>query len=112
MDNIESYYKQLLRKQQEYEELKKYKDIVENLAGKQIILTNKDKMPELYENAKDLKLDRYKQALENIKKISTHCKSQDICTLCQYADKCKDKNEYTVYDSNNLILNIINEVKD
>lgn len=68
-DSPNCYYKQLQRKEQECEELKKYKDVVNKLAGMQIILTNKDKMPELYENAKDLKLDCYKQTLEKIEEF-------------------------------------------
>lgn len=50
----------------ENEEMKEYKAVVDELADKQIILTNKDKMPELYENGKDLALNRYRTALEEI----------------------------------------------
>lgn len=63
--------------EQECEELKEYKAVVDELAGKQIILTNKDKMPKLYENAKDLKLNRYRKALEEIEQhFECRC---DIC---------------------------------
>ena len=123
------YYKQLQRKEQECEEykaqakkyladyfeenkkckeLKKYKDVVNKLAGLQIILTNKDKMPELYENAKDLKIDSYKQALEKIEEIA-----KDInLTIMGGEDSPKDEwvNLYTTTCAK--ILTIINEVKE
>lgn len=60
----------------ENEELKEYKAVVDELAGKQIILTNKDKMPKLYENAKDLKLNRYRKALEEIEEIALRQKAR------------------------------------
>ncbi len=56
--NPECYYKQLQTLKAENEELRKYKDVVDKLAGMQIILTNKEKMPILYENAKDLRTRR------------------------------------------------------
>lgn len=61
----------------ENEELKEYKAVVDELAGKQIILTNKDKMPKLYENAKDLKLNRYRKALEEIERIATTFRARE-----------------------------------
>ena len=67
--NNNCHFKQLARKTQECKLLKKYKDIVDRLSDKQIILTNKDKMPELYENIKDLKLECYRKALEEIENI-------------------------------------------
>ncbi len=41
--NPECYYKQLQTLKAENEELRKYKDVVDKLAGMQIILTNKEK---------------------------------------------------------------------
>ncbi len=49
-------------------DLKQYKPVVNNLAGKQVIITDKNKMPELYENAKDLKLEKSNEA-ERLKKF-------------------------------------------
>lgn len=63
---------------EENEELKEYKAVVDELAGKQIILTNKDKMPELYENAKDLKLNSYLKALEEIERICVYLQERPI----------------------------------
>lgn len=63
---IDFLQQKLSVKEYECEELKKYKDVVDQLAGKQIILTNKDKMPEFYENIKDLKLECYRRVLEEI----------------------------------------------
>lgn len=99
-DGHNCYYKQLQHKSQECEELKKYKDVVNKLAGMQIILTNKDKMPELYENAKDLRIDRYKQALDKIEKILTN-------TYCLTNFTCKETAEMA-----KKLLTILNEVKD
>ena len=85
------YYKQLQRKEQECEEykaqtkkyladyyeenkkceeLKKYKKAVDKLAGMQVILTNEEKMPMLYENTKDLKLKQLSKILTDIKEIA------------------------------------------
>lgn len=70
----------LEEKTQECAELKKYKHVVDKLAGKQVFMTNKDKMPELYNNAKDLKLDCYHNAMEKIEKY----------TRKQFCDNCED----------------------
>lgn len=115
-DNPDCSYKQLKRKEQECKllkatlkdknfvavmeeneklkqecvELKKYKDVVNKLAGLQIILTNKDKMPELYENAKDLKIDSYKQALEKIEKIALrYVEAQGRCEILEIINEVK-----------------------
>lgn len=81
-DRIYVEYEKLYAK---CEELKKYKDVVNNLAGMQIILTNKDKMPELYENVKDLKLEEYKQALEPFE--DDYFKDLDTKTIAELAKK-------------------------
>lgn len=101
---------ELIHKIQEYEELKEYKAVVDELAGKQIILTNKDKMPKLYENAKDLKLNRYRKALEEIEKLTKDFK-KDICNVCGWrnTDECSPSGTVCEYAFN--ILNIINKVK-
>lgn len=69
--------KQLACKTLECKELKKYKDVVDRLSDKQIILTNKDKMPKLYKNIKDLKLECYRKTLEEIEKIVGECSAFD-----------------------------------
>lgn len=62
-DAFETYKK-------ENDELKQYKEVVDKLAGMQVILTNEEKMPMLYENAKDLKLKQLSQTLTEIKEIA------------------------------------------
>lgn len=74
MENkIKELEEKLSRKEQECEELKKYKDVVDKLAGMQVILTNEEKMPMLYENAKDLKLKQLSKTLTEIKEIAEEC---------------------------------------
>ena len=59
IEKIELDYEQLDQLKAENENLKKYKEVVDKLAGMQVILTNEEKMPMLYENAKDLKLKQF-----------------------------------------------------
>ena len=47
-------------------ELEEYKNVVNKLSGMQVILTNEEKMPMLYENAKDLKLKQLSKTLTEI----------------------------------------------
>lgn len=107
-DNPNCYFKQLARKTQECEELKEYKAVVDELTGKQIILTNKDKMPELYENAKDLKLNRYRKALEEIERICLQ--DRDISDMCLISTRLE--NPRCKYDIQDEILDIISKVKE
>lgn len=103
--NPDCYFKQLARKTQECELLKKYKDVVDRLSDKQIILTNKDKMPELYENIKDLKLECYHKALEEIEKElkeDIYCESQE-CGCDDFEECLKCTKEH--------ILDILNKAK-
>ena len=72
------FYKDLKAKEQECEELKKYKKVVDKLASMQVILTNEEKMPMLYENAKDLKLKQLSKTLTEIKEIANY--SFDLST--------------------------------
>lgn len=51
-------------------ELEEYKNVVNKLAGMQVILTNEEKMPMLYTNAKDLKLKQLSKTLIEIKEIA------------------------------------------
>ncbi len=94
-------FKQLFCKTVECERLKKYKDVVDILAGKQIILTDKDKMPKLYENPKDLMISQYKQALDDIAEIAT--KILNAYKLCSFGCDACEADE---------ILNIISKTKD
>ena len=76
----------------ENEELKKYKEVVDKLAGMQVILTNEKKMPMLYENAKDLKLKQLSKILTEIKEIAEQSCSLNSCKVgscmhCKYLDE-------------------------
>ena len=96
----------------ENEELKKYKVVVDELAGKQIILTNKDKMPELYKNAKDLALERYHKVLKEIKKIINDdgCNSIRELLLGHEVATISDSELYEqLYFKLNAILDNINK---
>lgn len=53
-------------------ELEEYKNVVNKLAGMQVILTNEEKMPMLYKNAKDLKLKQLSKTLIEIKEIAKY----------------------------------------
>lgn len=93
-DCPDCYYKNWKRKEQEYEELKKehyelteevsidralfaeidqlkaeleeYKNVVNKLAGMQVILTNENGVPQLYDNVKDLRLKKLSQTITEI----------------------------------------------
>lgn len=54
---------------------------------------------------------KYEQALDEIEKNIRHCIKQDICTLCAYADKCRNEFDYNAYDNNIFILDIISKVR-
>lgn len=58
------------------------------------------------------KLNSYRHALNEIEKNVKCCIRQDICTLCDYADKCRDEFYYNDYDNNRFILDIISKVRD
>lgn len=102
-EDYERDLQRLTKITQECEELKKYKDAVNKLAGLQIILTNKDKMPELYKNAKDLKIDRYKQALEKIEIIA----KRGLTPIC-YKSNCNSCQCYEGDDSKISLETLIN----
>lgn len=54
-----------------------------------------------------------KQTLTEIKEITEHCMKQDICTICDYSDKCHIEDEgIPTYDVCKLILQKINEVEN
>lgn len=49
--------------------------------------------------------------LTKIREILIHCMKQDICTTCDYSDKCHiEDEEIPSYDVCKLLLNIIDEV--
>ena len=83
--------KQLKRKEQECEDLKKYKKVVDKLAGMQVILTNEEKMPMLYENAKDLKLKQLSKTLTEIKEIAKYDVYTTRSDLCLKLNRIKKK---------------------
>lgn len=95
----------LEEKIQECAELKKYKHAVDKLAGKQVFFTNKNKMPELYNNAKDLKLDSYREAMEKIKKYTReqfcdNCESigsTELVCHCEYCEWRMKYDKYTIF---------------
>ena len=92
--DIVNLEQQLKRLQQENEELKKkVKDL--------------DAMTGIFSARLATK---YRQALEEIKEIAKHCMKQDVCTLCEYNNKCDLRDEeIPTYDNNKLILDKINE---
>lgn len=57
---------------------------------------------------------RLEQALKEIKEIAEHCMKQDLCTFCNYNDKCYKgfEDEALSYDVCKLILQKISEVID
>ena len=119
------YYKQLKRKEQELQEamdnyvqldlqrVKEYNELVdlykakdqecEELQNKFLELNGKS-----YSNS--LELDQLKQTLTKIKEIAEHCIKQDICTTCDYSEKCHiEDEEISTYDVCKLILQKISE---
>ena len=77
----------------ENEELKQYKDVVDKLAGMQVILTNENGVPQLYDNAKDLKLKQLSQTLTEIKEIADIINDRTMVTsyICDHLDKILQK---------------------
>lgn len=58
-------------------------------------------------------LKRKEQTLNKIKDIAEHCTKQDICTTCNYSEKCHiEDEEIPTYDVCKLILQKISEVKN
>lgn len=106
---IKNLLLQLKAKEQECEELKKYKKVVNKLAGMQVMLTNEEKMPMLYENAKDLKLKQLSKTLIEIKEIA-----EPFCGTCQkFEPEKKDKNNiYCRFCNYGKILQKISEVEN
>jgi hypothetical protein len=59
------------------------------------------------------KIIKLKQTLIEIKEIAEHCMKQDICTICDYSDKCHiEDEEIPTYDVCKVILQKISEVED
>lgn len=53
---------------------------------------------------------KLRQCLTEIKEIAEHCIKQDICTICDYSDKCHiEDEEIPTYDICKLILQKISE---
>ena len=56
------------------------------------------------------RLYKLKQTLTEIKEIVEHCINQDICTFCDYSDRCYiEDEEIPTYDVCKLILQKISE---
>lgn len=60
------------------------------------------------------RLEKYRQTLKEIKEIAEHCMKQDLCTFCDYNDKCYKgfEDEALSYDVCKIILEKISEVID
>lgn len=90
----------------ELKKLKDYKDVVLDLAKRQIIyLTDEHRMPKLYENAKDLKIEELEKALGEIEK-----------ELIKFCSDCNGKEDNTCekgcyYSLIPTFKNIINKTK-
>lgn len=53
------------------------------------------------------------KTLAEIKEIAEHCMKQDICTICDYSDRCHiEDEEIPTYDVCKLILQKISEVEE
>ena len=86
-------YKQLKRKEQECEKLRAENKHLNDLLNQAL----KD-----YEKAI--------QTLTEIKEIAEHCINKDICTFCDYSDRCYiEDEEIPTYDVCKLILQKISE---
>ena len=54
--------------------------------------------------------DRLRNCLTEIKEIAEHCINKDICTFCDYSDKCYiEDEEIPTYDVCKLVLQKISE---
>ena len=57
--------------------------------------------------------DKARETLTEIKEIAEHCINKDICTFCDYSDKCYiEDEEIPTYDVCKLILQKISEVEN
>ena len=118
---IKELQAELKRKEQECEELKKqwefsvtHKMILEKDYIKQL-----DQLKSENKHLNDLlnqalkELEKARETLTEIKKIAEHCINKDICTFCDYSDKCYiEDEEIPTYDVCKLILQKISEVED
>lgn len=64
-----------------------------------------------YINELEIKLNKYKQALDEIEEMMKACTNQDICTLCPYSNSCRNPDDFCSYDPEKVILNIIAKAK-
>lgn len=96
-NNSNCYFKQLARKTQECEQLKKLAD------------ANPNSTLRLRNEIRDLQAVsvKYKEALEEIEAMVKTCLNQDVCILCPYSDKCENPYDVLVYESSRGILDII-----
>ena len=129
MDNkIKELEEKLLRKEQECEELKKIINEAKNskldlnsffaieatvgeyqLELDQLKAENKHLNDLVNQALKDY--EKTRETLTEIKEIAEHCINQDICTFCDYSDRCYiEDEEIPTYDVCKLILKKISEV--
>ena len=97
---VTSIEKQLKRKEQECEGLKR-----QHQADKGLIISTGKMNYQLIQE-----YDKLKNCLTEIKEIAKHCMKQDICTTCDYSEKCHiEDEEIPTYDVCKLILQKISE---
>ena len=88
-----------------------YRDLTPDTAKANLKISKLERKYSSMKGRYKYELDKFKQALTRIKKISEHCINKDICTFCDYSDRCYiEDEEIPTYDVCKLILEIVNEV--
>ena len=122
-------YKYAKRKEQECEELKNsekcaWKSLEGTLcpeAQEQLDQLNEDRIEALKQlefvrtlnTVKEAETRKLHKTLTEIKEIAETCINKDICTFCDYSEKCHiEDEEIPTYDVCKLILQKISEVED
>lgn len=111
-DRVSKLERAILRRNEQLDQLK-----VENEALKKTIMYKCPQCGEEYLSPIGASLyeenNKLKQILTEIKEIAKHCIKQDICTTCDYSDKCHiEDEEIPTYDVCKLILQKIREVNN
>ena len=126
---INCYYKQLKRKEQECERWKEQLDemILQSALLPKFFGLTADEITNMLKQLDQLKsenkhlndllnqalkdYEKAMQTLTEIKEIAEHCMQQDICTTCDYSDRCYiEDEEIPTYDVCKLLLQKISEV--
>ena len=106
------YYKQLKRDEQRIVELNKTIQAKEQECEK-LRFPMKDTNYAILTKEEFEKFEQLKQTLTEIKEIVEHCINKDICTFCDYSDRCYiEDEEIPTYDVCKLILEKISEVEE